>query len=105
LGSEPSVRVDGLTIWLVQEIYASPINDREEVAHALKLSELGQYVAENYNSNSLSAYVREVAREVAARFAKEEHMYDAEDVRAALPEPLGKTLKLSFVHKLSTRKV
>jgi hypothetical protein len=46
-----------------------------------------------------------VAREVAARFAKEEHMYDAEDVRAALPEPLGKTLKLSFVQKLSTRKV
>src|ERR1035441_7258041 len=72
LGAEPSVRVDGLTIWLVQEIYASPINDREEVANALKLSELGQYVAENYNSNSLSAYVREVAREVAGRFKKEE---------------------------------
>ena len=104
LGADPSVRVDGLTVSLVQEIYASPINDREEVANALKLSELGQYVAENYNSNSLSAYVREVAREVAARFQREERIYDAEDVRAALPAPLGKTLKLSFVHKLSTRK-
>ena len=65
LGADPSVRVDGLTIWLVQEVYASPVNDRQEVADALKLSELGQYVAENYNSNSLSAYVREVAREQA----------------------------------------
>ena len=104
LGADPSVRLDGMTIWLVQEIYASPVNDRQEVADALKLSELGQYVAENYNSNSLSAYVREVTREVAARFKKEERMYDAEDVRAALPDPLGKTLKLSFVHKLSSRK-
>src|SRR6266567_6961936 len=71
MGENPSVRVDGLTISLVQEVYASPLNDREEVADALKRSELGQYVAENYNSNSLSAYVREVAREVAARFKKE----------------------------------
>ena len=34
------------------DIYASPLNDREEVVAALKQSELGQYVAENYNTNS-----------------------------------------------------
>ena len=61
-----AVTVDGSTrtLSIYPDVYASPLNDRTEVAAALKASELGQYVAENYNSNSLTAYVREVWREV-----------------------------------------
>jgi hypothetical protein len=96
--------VDGRTVSLTQDVYASPLNDREDVVDALKHSELGQYVAENYNSNSLTAFVREVKREVESRAKGEGRMYDENDVRAALPEPLGRALKISFVHKLSSRK-
>jgi vacuolar-type H+-ATPase subunit I/STV1 len=102
LGGEPSVRVDGLTIWLVQEIYASPINDREEVAHALKLSELGQYVAENYNTNSLTSYVRELWRELRDTARRENRIATEADLRAALPSALRPVLKISLLHKLSS---
>jgi len=96
--------VDGRTVSLTQDVYASPLNDREDVVDALKHSELGQYVAENYNTNSLTAFVREVKREVESRAKDEGRMFDENDVRAALPEPLGRALKISFVHKLSSRK-
>jgi hypothetical protein len=96
--------VDGRTVSLVHDIYASPLYDREDVVAALKQSELGQYVAENYNTNSLTAFVREVKREVESQAQQEQRPYDEEDIRAALPAPLGQALKVSFVHKLSSRK-
>lgn len=63
--------VDGRTVSIQQDVYASPLNDREEVVDALKQSELGQYVAENYNTNSLTAFVRELKREVEWRAQNE----------------------------------
>ena len=99
------VTVDNRTIALAQDIYASPLNDREEVVSALKASELGQYVAENYNTNSLTAFVREVAREIAAQAEREGRPYSEDDVLQALPKPLGAALKVSFVHSLRSRKV
>mgnify|MGYP007079344017 CR=1 FL=1 len=56
-----SMKVDGRTVYIAQDIHASPANDRAEVIDALKRSELGQYVSENYNTQSVRAYVREVA--------------------------------------------
>ncbi len=96
--------VDGRTVSVAQEIYASPLDGRERVVEALKASELAQYVSENYNTNSLSAFVREVARDVAAQAEREERIFTEEDVRAALPAPLGLALKISFVHTLRSRK-
>jgi hypothetical protein len=96
--------VDGRTVSIQQDVYASPLNDRGDVVDALKHSELGQFVAENYNTNSLTAFVREIKREVESRAQQDDRMYTEEDVRAALPDPLGRALKISFVHKLSSRK-
>ena len=99
-----AVTVDGATrsLTIHQDVYASPRRDRIEVAAALKASELGQYVAENYNANSLTAYVREVWREVLQVAKRENRVASEEDVRAALPKPLGEVLKISLVHKLSS---
>jgi len=101
-----AVTVDGSTrtLSIYRDVYASPLNDRAEVAAALKASELGQYVAENYNSNSLTAYVREVWREVVQTAQREDRVATEDDVRAALPKPLGDAIKISLVHKLSSRK-
>ncbi|MBZ5619876.1 MAG: hypothetical protein LAQ69_14305 [Acidobacteriia bacterium] len=101
-----AVTVDGSTrtLSIYPDVYASPLHDRIEVAAALKASELGQYVAENYNSNSLTAYVREVWREVLLLAKQQNRLAGEEDVRAALPKPLGEVLKISMVHKLSSRK-
>ncbi|MCC6366872.1 MAG: hypothetical protein IT165_25400 [Bryobacterales bacterium] len=101
-----AVTVDGSTrtLSIYPDVYASPRNDRADVAAALKASELGQYVAENYNSNSLTAYVREVWREIVQAAARENRVATEDDVRAALPKPLGDAIKISLVHKLSSRK-
>ena len=96
--------VDGRTVSLVHDIYASPLKEREDVVAALKASELGQYVAENYNTNSLTAFVREVARDVAILAEREGRPYGEDEVLQALPKPLGSALKVSFVHSLRSRK-
>ncbi len=101
-----TVEVNGIrrTVAIYPDVYASPLRDRADVSIALKASELGQYVAENYNSNSLSAYVREVWREARDRAEKEGRIATEDDVLAALPAPLAGALKISLVHKLSSRK-
>ncbi len=95
--------VDNRTISLAQDIYASPLYERGDVVTALKASELGQYVAENYNANSLTAFVREVARDVAAVAEREKRPYGEDEVLQALPQPLGAVLKVSFKHSLRSK--
>ena len=100
------VEVDGVkrTLSPYEDVYASPINDRAEVVDALKTSELGQYVAENYNTNSLTSFVREVWKELKQVATREKRVVTEDDLRAALPAPLAGALKLSIIHKLSSTK-
>ena len=99
-----SMKLDGYTVYLAQDVYASPLNGRSQVIAALKASELAQYVSENYNTQSLKAFVRELAEEVRLRCQQQERLFTEEEVRAALPAPLGNSLKICFVHSLRTRK-
>jgi hypothetical protein len=102
-----TVEVDGVkrTLSIYPDVYASPLNDREEVVDALKQSGLDQYVAENYNTNSLTSFVREIWKELLATAGREKRIVTEDDLRAALPLILAGTLKLSIIHKLSsTRK-
>ncbi len=99
-----SMKVDGRTVYIAQDIHASPVNDRAEVIAALKRSELGQYVSENYNTQSLRAFVREVAEEARLRCRQQNRLFTEEEVRTALPQPLSDALKVSFVHSLRSRK-
>jgi len=99
-----SMKVDGRTVYIAQEIHASPANDRAEVIAALKRSELGQYVSENYNTQSLRALRREVAEEARLRCQQQNRLFTEEEVRTALPKPLGDALKISFVYSLRSRK-
>ena len=100
-----SMKVDGRTVYIAQDIYASPAGDRAEVITALKRSNLGQYVSENYNTQSLRAYVREVAEEARLRCQQQDRLFTEEEVRRALPSPLSEALKVSFVHSLRSRRV
>jgi hypothetical protein len=102
-----TVEVDGAkrTLSIYPDVYASPANDRDEVVDALKQSELGQYVAENYNTNSLTAFVREVWKDLRQAATRAERVVTEDDLRAALPAPLQGALKITLIHKLSsTRK-
>ena len=106
LGGYLTVEVDGTkrTLSIYPDVYASPLNGRDEVVDALKQSELGQYVAENYNTNSLTSFVREVWKELRQAACTERRLVSEDDLRLALPAPLASVLKLSLIHKLSSTK-
>ncbi len=98
------ISVDGRKLKLVPDVYASPVVDRWSVVEALKVAGLDQFIPQNYNDSQLRAFVKETAQEVISRAQDEERVASAEDVRAALPEPLGRALKVYLGHKLSSRK-
>lgn len=98
------VSADGRKLKLVPEVVASPVEDRWAVVEALKEAGLDQYIPQNYNDSQLRGFVKEIAAEVISRAKDGERVASAEDVRAALPEPLGRALKVYLGHKLSSRK-
>ena len=98
------VSADGRKLKLVPDVVASPVEDRWAVVDALKEAGLDQYIPQNYNDSQLRGFVKEIAAEVISRAQDEERVASAEDVRAALPEPLGRALKVYLGHKLSSRK-
>ena len=98
------VSADGRKLKLVPDVVASPVEDRWAVVEALKEAGLDQYIPQNYNDSQLRGFVKEIAAEVISRAQDEERVASAEDIRAALPEPLGRALKVYLGHKLSSRK-
>lgn len=56
--------VDGATVYIHQQLWAKPKNgDYESAIAALRLCGLGDLVKETFNTNQLSAVIREMKRE------------------------------------------
>ena len=82
------VSIDGRTVYVERKLWAKAKDgDKPAVCKALKRCRLGDYVEETFNSNSLSAYVRELDRE-----------------GRHLPPSLVSVLEVSEVFKLRTRR-
>lgn len=97
-----SMRIDGRTVYLHRDIYASAKDGaRDAVVAALRDCDLGQYVKEDYNANSLTAYVREMVREAEEQARLDNRVID--DPAEALPAGLAATLKISTVFSVSSR--
>jgi hypothetical protein len=82
------VSIDGRTVYVERKLWAKAKDgDKPAVCKALKRCHLGDYVEETFNTNSLSAYVRELDRE-----------------GRSLPPSLAAVLDVSEVFKLRTRR-
>ena len=58
------IAIDGRTVYVERKLWAKAKDgDKPAVCKALKRCRLGDYVEETFNTNSLSAYVRELDRE------------------------------------------
>lgn len=91
----PNISVNGRTIYIHKQLWAGYKESREQALEALKKAGLEDYVYETYNTNSLSAYFREVYR-------------DAEDEQGFIDDPeniLGPELKgaIKLTEKVSLR--
>ena len=98
------VAVDGRTLKITPAVFASPVEDRWAVVEALKQAGLDQFIPQNYNDSQLRSFVREVAAEVFAQAEERGTPATASEIADALPEPLGKALKIYLGHELSSRK-
>lgn len=97
-----SVRIDGRTVYLHRDIYASAKDgNRDAVVTQLKAANLSQYVKEDYNANSLTAFVREMVREAEEAARTENRVIT--DPASALPADLAATLNISTVFSVSSR--
>ena len=82
------VSMDGRTVYLERKLWAKAKDgNKAAVCKALKRAHLGDFVEETFNTNSLSAYVRELDRE-----------------ERPLPSSLRDVLEVSEVFKLRTRR-
>ena len=82
------IAIDGRTVYVERKLWAKAKDgDKPAVCKALKRARLGDYVEETFNTNSLSAYVRELDRE-----------------ERPLPPSLREVLEVSEVYKLRTRR-
>lgn len=82
------VTLDGKTIFIERRLWASAKNgDKQALCKALKRARLSEFVQETFNSQSLSALVREWDRE-----------------GRPIPPSLREVLEVSEVFKLRTRR-
>jgi hypothetical protein len=87
-GGFEKISIDGRTVYIERKLWAKAKNgDKSAVCRVLKRCRLGDYVEETFNTNSLSAYVRELDRE-----------------ERPLSPSLAAVLEVSEVFKLRTRK-
>lgn len=99
-----SIRIDGRLVSLTQDVYASPAEDRKTVCAALREADLADFVEANYNTNTVKAYVRELAREVKEECLRDQRIFDEDALRARLPGPLRNALRIGFLHTLRVLK-
>ena len=82
------IAIDGRTVYVERKLWAKAKDgDKPSVCKALKRCRLGDYVEETFNTNSLSAYVRELDRE-----------------GKQLSPALAAVLEISEIFKLRTRR-
>lgn len=82
------ISIDGRTVYVERKLWAKAKDgNKAAVCKALKRARLGDYVEETFNTNSLSAYVRDLDRE-----------------ERPLPPSLREVLEVSEVFKLRTRR-
>jgi len=98
------VKVDGRALKIKPAVYCSPVRDRWAVVDALREAGLDQFIPQNYNDQRLRSFVKEIAAEVLACAEREDRAATAEEIAAALPEPLGSALRVYLGHELSSRK-
>ena len=98
-----SSKIDGRTVYLRRDIYASAKEGcREAVVAALKACQLSQYVREDYNAKSVEAMVRELVKAAEEEARLDNRVLD--DPATAVPPPLAETLKISSVYSISSRR-
>lgn len=102
-----SMKVDGRLVYLAQEVFIGAADgcERADVIAALKADEdASAFVSENYNSQSLRSWVKEIAESVVTACRDAGELYTEDKVLEALPAGLRNVLRITFGKTIRTRK-
>ena len=91
-----NLNINGVTLYVHRQLWAGAAGDKQQACEALKRAGLLDYVTENFNTQSLSAWVRE---QVA--LADDD---DLEDVYDALPPEFRDAINVSERFELRARR-
>ncbi len=58
-----NMKIDGVTVYILRQLWAQALASNEEICEALRAAGLQDYVKEGYNSQSISAYFRELEKQ------------------------------------------
>ena len=96
--------VDGVTVYIHHQLWAKALDGNMATAvAALKTCNLGAMVEEKFNSQTLSAYVREQAKAFAEQYEHGAPLAPHE-ILARLPKPLAQAIDLTEKVNIRTRK-
>lgn len=93
--------INGRTIYIKRSLQVNPTEGREGVIQALENSGLGDYIKEDYNTNSLKSYITGLAKDLAAERGME---LSTEEIIEALPPDLANSISLFEKYQVVTRK-
>lgn len=92
-----NVNLDGHTVYLQAQIWASPVDgDYERACDALVAAGLGEFVGRRFNTNTLSSWVREHVRDEGGNYP--------DDLEQHLPVAFLGSIKAEKVWSVRTRK-
>lgn len=86
---------DKRTVYTQRQIWAGHNGDKQALCDALQQAGLEEYVADNFNSHQLSAYVREY---------DPDKKLDEQEIIAQLPKEIQPYIKVTEKNQLRTRK-
>jgi hypothetical protein len=96
--------VDGVTVYIHHQLWAKALGGNMPAAvEALKACELAGMVEERFNSQTLSSYIREKAKEFAAQYEHGAPLAPHE-ILARLPAPLAAAIEVTEKVNIRTRK-
>ncbi len=102
-----SLHLNGLTVYIERKIWLRiPQGGQLAAVAALKSAGMTEYVEEKFNSNSISAYLREAESNHELSFSTCERLADLEPQGMVLPEELAElkhSLGVSEVFKVKAR--
>jgi hypothetical protein len=97
------VRVEGFTLSPHRDPWIGPAEGytKEDVTHALKASDMEQYVTESYNSRSLTKYVRDLEKEHQEDLQQDgiESILDLH----VLPRPLARVIMIKPTYSIQAK--
>lgn len=90
-----NIRINGRTVYIQRQIWAGHNGDKQATCDAFKDAGLDEYISDNFNTQQISAYVREF---------EGDSVLTMDELLSKLPKQIQGAIKLTEKFQVKTRK-